>query len=137
MTESVPLSDAEFHQQALAGGASRHYESGNVPDRGFMVGGARNLADNPYPEVSHPVDSFTLNHVRQHARQIRDHFGPGAAVHQGAWVEGDKVVLDASERIDTYSSAMTAAKMRGERAVYDVRRGRDHHVADLEGRVKN
>jgi hypothetical protein len=132
---TTPLDDAEFHRQALAGGASRHYTSGNVPDRGFMVGGARNLENQSYPEVAHPVDQFTLDHVRHHARAIRDHFGLGQEVHQGAWREGDNVVMDASERVETYSSAMTAAKMRGERAVYNVRRGRDHHVADVE--VKN
>lgn len=132
------LNDEEFHQQALAGGASRHVTTGNIPDRGFMVGGARNLEDQPYPELKHDVDSFEVNHVRQHARAIRDHFGAAAAtVHQGAWREGDSVVLDASDRLDSYTDAMTAAKMRGERAVYDVRRGRDHRVANLEGKVKN
>jgi hypothetical protein len=133
------LNDQEFHQQTLQnGGASRDVVTGNVPDRGFMVGGARNLADQPYPEYSHPVDSFEVNDVRAHARAVRDHFGDQVSgVHQGSWVEGDKVVLDASERDETYHSAMTKAKMRGERAVYDVRRGREHHVADLEGRVKN
>ena len=131
------LSDREFHDEALRGGASRHYESGNVPDRGFMVGGARNAEDLPYPELKRPVDSFDLAEVRNHARAIQDHFGSGQAVHQGAWREGDDVVLDASEKVETYSSAMTMAKMRGERAVYNVRRGKDHHVADLEGRVKN
>lgn len=133
----VTLTDDSFLQQAVAGGASRHYTSGHVPDRGFMVGGARNHKDIPYPEISHEVDSITLDHVRHHAREIRDHFGEGTSVHQGAWVEDGNVVLDASDRHDNFASAMTAAKMRGERAVYDVRRGREHHVSDLEGRVKN
>lgn len=131
------LTDEEFYEEAKAGGASRHYLSGNVPDRGFMVGGMRDLENQPFPEISRPVDSFALNDVRQHARALRDRFGAESQAHQGAWVENDNVVMDASERIDTYSSAMTAAKMRGERAVYDVRRGREHHVKDLEGRVKN
>lgn len=131
------LSDEEFHAAALAGGASRHAVTGNVPDRGYMVGGARDLENQPYPELKHPVDSLTVDHVRHHAREIRDRFGPDATVHQGAWVEGSDVVMDASEQVSTYSSAMTAAKMRGERAVYNVRRGRDHHVSDLEGKVKN
>lgn len=130
------LNDEEFHSAALAGGASRHAVTGNVPDRGFMVGGARDLENQPFPEIKHPVESFSVDHVRHHARAIRDQFGPDAAVHQGAWVEGQDVVLDASEQIPTYSSAMTAAKMRGERAIYNVRRGRDHHVTDLEGKVR-
>jgi hypothetical protein len=133
-----PLNDVEFHQQALAGGASRHVGTGNVPDRGFMVGGARNLDNQPFPEIKHDVDSFSVDHVRQHARAIRDHFGEAPTnVHQGAWVEGKEVVLDASEAIDHYTDAITAAKLRGERAIYNVRRGRDHYVDDLEGRVKN
>lgn len=131
------LNDAEFHRDALEGGASRHFVSGNVPDRGFMVGGARDLSDNPYPEISHPVDAFTVNHVRQHARDLRDKFGISGDVHQGAWKEGDSVVLDASERIDNFSSAITQAKARGERAIYDVRRGREHFVADMARRVRN
>jgi hypothetical protein len=132
-----PLNDAEFHQQALAGGASRHYESGNVPDRGFMVGGATNAEGLPYPEIKHPVEGFTVDHVRQHARAIRDHFGTNQAVHQGAWVEDDNVVLDASERVHDFSGAMTAAKKRGERAVYDLGHDRDHWVKDVESKVKN
>jgi hypothetical protein len=102
-----------------------------------MVGGARDLSDNPYPEIKHPVDSFEVDHVRQHARALRDSFDPNTSINQGAWREDSDVVLDAAEQIDTYSSAMTAAKMRGEKAIYNVRRGRDHYVADLEGRVKN
>lgn len=131
----TPLSDEEFLQQALEGGASRHYVSGNVPDRGFMVGGATNGGNIPYPEINRPVDRVTLDDIRSHARQIRDHFGEKSQIYQGAWREGDNVVLDASEMIPTYSSAMTAAKMRGERAVYDVVRGRDHHTKDVQ--VKN
>ncbi len=133
--ESV-LNDGEFLAAAQAGGASRHYETGNVPDRGYMVGGATN-GDRPYPEIQRPVDSFDLNDVRQHARDIQNHFGAGQDVHQGAWKEGDNIVLDASDRVDTFHSAITMAKMRGERAVYDVVRGRDRDVADTEGRVKN
>lgn len=129
------LSDREFHDAALRGGASRHAVTGNVPDRGFMVGGARDLADQPFPEIRRPVDQFSLDDVRHHARDIRDKFGAESSVHQGAWVEDDDVVLDASEQIPTYSSAVTEAKMRGERAVYDVRRGRDVHTKDVT--VKN
>jgi hypothetical protein len=131
----APVSDEEFYQQALAGGASRHAVTGTVPDRGYMVGGARDLANQPFPEIKHPVDQFTLDHVRHHARELRDRFGADSMVHQGAWREDDSVVLDASEQIPTYSSAVTAAKMRGERAVYDVRRGRDLHTKDVQ--VKN
>lgn len=97
-----------------------------------MVGGARTLADAPFPEYKHPVDQFTVDHVRHHARSIRDSFGDETLVHQGAWVEGSDVVLDASENIPTYSSAITEAKMRGERAVYDVRRGRDRYTKDAK-----
>lgn len=128
MTEPEVLTDEEFHRQALEGGASRHATTGNVPDRGYMVGGARDLSDNPYPEIKRPVDQFSLDDVRHHARQIRDRFGAESSVHQGAWREGDNIVLDASEQVGTYSSAITAAKMRGERAVYDVRRNRDRYV---------
>ena len=135
MSDPAPITDEEFHQQALAGGASRHVPSNKVPDRGYMVGGARDLSDNPYPEIKRPVDQFSLDDVRHHARDIRDKFGAESLVHQGAWREGDSVVLDASERIDNFSTAVTQAKMRGERAVYDVRRGKDVHVKDVK--VKN
>jgi hypothetical protein len=129
------LSDEEFHQQALAGGASRHVVDHSIPDRGFMVGGARDLSDQPYPEVKRPIDQFSLDDVRHHARDIRDKFGDNTRIHQGAWREDDHVVLDASEQIPTYSTAITKAKMQGERAVYDVRRGKDRHVKDAT--VKN
>lgn len=103
-----------------------------------MVGGARDLSDNPYPEIKRPVDQFTLDDVRHHARDLRDRFDPKTQqVYQGAWREGNDVVLDASERIEHFSSAITAAKMRGERAIYDVRRGREHHVEDMQRKVRN
>lgn len=131
------LSDEDFHAQATEEGASRHYRSNEVPDRGYMVGGARNLDDLPFPEMRRPVDQFELDDVRHHARAIRDQFAPTASVYQGAWREGDEVVLDASERDDNFASAITKAKIRGEKAIYDVRRGRDIHVKDVEGKVKN
>lgn len=131
-SEKETLSDEEFHEQALAGGASRHAVTNEVPTRGYMVGGARDLSDMPYPEIAHPVDQFTIDHVRHHAREIRDRFGVETSVHQGAWVEDDKVVLDASENHGVFHTAITAAKMRGERAVYDVRRGKDRYTKDAK-----
>jgi hypothetical protein len=131
------LNDEEFHQQALAGGASRHFISGHVPDRGFMVGGSRDLSDNPFPEVSRPVDQFSLDDVRHHARAMRDSFDSKAMVNQGAWKDGEQVVMDASDRMDNFSSAITAAKMRGEKAIYEVRRGKDHTVEDMQRKVRN
>jgi hypothetical protein len=129
------LDDEEFHDLAQQGGASRHAVTGNVPDRGYMVGGARDLANQPFPELKRPVEQFQLDDVRHHARDIQSRFGPDSTVHQGAWREGGDVVLDASENIPTFSSAITAAKMRGERAVYDVRRGRDINTHSVK--VKN
>ena len=52
-----------------------------------------------------------------------------------AGLEGEQVVLDASDRIDNFVSAITQAKMRGEKAIYDVRRGRDVRPEDVK--VKN
>lgn len=124
------LTDEEFHQAALAGGASRHVTTGNVPDRGFMVGGARDLEGQPFAEISRPVDAFSLNDVRQHARELRDRFGEESATYQGAWREDDRVVLDASQNFKAYSDAISAAKNRGERAIYDVARDRDVHTKD-------
>lgn len=132
---SHELDDAEFHYAALAGGASRHAVDNTVPDRGYMVGGARDLANQPFPEQQYPVEHFTVDTVRHHARSIRDSFGPDAAVHQGAWREGNSVVLDASEQIPSYSSAISAAKARGERAIYDVKR--DNEVYTEKARVVN
>lgn len=119
------LSDEAFHEQTLAGGASRSAVSGNVPDRGYMVGSAANAEGARFPEIKHPVDAFSLDHVRHHAREIRDHFGDRDDIHQGSWRVGDNIHMDASEQVPTVGSALTAAKMRGEIAVYDVRRGKD------------
>lgn len=130
MTER--LSDEAFHQQALAGGASRHAFENTIPDRGYMIGGARDLSDNAFPEIKRPVDQFTLDDVRHHARSIRDRFGADSGIHQGAWREGDHVVLDASNNMGNYTDAITAAKLRGERAIYDVRRNRDRYVKGAE-----
>lgn len=137
MTESSSeapgfLNDAEFYQQALAGGASRHAFASNVPDRGYMVGQASDLANQPMPEQQYPVEQFSVDHVRHHAREIKERFGADSGVHQGAWREGDNIVFDASQQIPTYSSAISAAQARGERAIYDVRRGRDLHTHDAK-----
>ena len=131
------LNDFEFYEQAQTGGASRHYQSGAVPDRGYMVGGTKNPQGIPFPEVKRPIDQFTLDDVRHHSRAIRDHFGDNLNVHQGAWVEGNDVVLDASEQFDSRLHAMTAAKDRGERAVYDLNRGQDLSTEDYGKRVRN
>ena len=127
MTNGAHLTDEEFRQQTIsAGGASRHVMTNIVPDRGYMVGGARDLSDQPFPEIKRPVDSFTVDDIRHHAREIRDRFkGSPTQVHQGAWVEGDHVVLDASEQIRTKKAALTTAKQRGERAIYDIKGQRD------------
>lgn len=120
------LTDEGFHQQTIsAGGASRRVSDGNVPDRGYMVGGARDHSDQPYPELKRPIDQFSVDDVRHHAREIRDGFAGNSNVHQGAWVEGDHVVLDASEQIRGKRKALRTAKQRGERAVYDVKGQRD------------
>lgn len=133
-----PLSDEEFHQQALAGGASRHVSTREAPpSRGYMVGGARNVEDLPYPEVKRPVEQADLDLIRNHARALRDHYGDDANVYQGAWREGDQVVLDASEHIDNRVNATTAAKTRGERAVYDLGRERDIHTADVKRKARH
>lgn len=131
------LNDREFHEQALAGGASRHYQTGAVPDRGYMIGGARNARGEAFPEVKRPVDQFTLDDVRHHSRSVMEHFGPDAGIHQGAWVEDGTVVLDASERMDSRLHAMSAAKDRGERAVYDLNRGQDISTDEYGSRVRN
>lgn len=128
---SKVLTDEEFHRQALAGGASRSLSASTVPDRGFMVGGARDLSNQAYPEISHPVDSFSLDDVRHHARDIRDRFGDSdPSVHQGAWVENNRVVLDASNRINDYHQAVAIAAQRGERAIYGNRRGEEIATKD-------
>jgi hypothetical protein len=124
VTAKNTLSDEEFHQAALAGGASRHPETNEVPDRGYMVGGARDLSDMPFPEIKRPVDQFSLDDVRHHAREIRDRFGP-APVYQGAWKEGDSVVLDAAEKFTEKRRAVRTARKRGERAIYDVKGSKD------------
>jgi hypothetical protein len=102
-----------------------------------MVGGARNVEDLPYPEVKRPVEQADLDLIRNHARALRDHYGEGANVYQGAWREGDQVVLDASEHIDNRVTATTAAKTRGERAVYDLSRERDIHTEDVKRKARH
>ena len=132
------ISDEEFHQQALAGGASRHVVTGeNPPARGYMVGGAANPDSIPYPEIKRPVDSADLELVRHHARALRDHFGDQANVYQGAWVENGHMVLDASEHHADRVEATTTAKQRGERAVYDIARDRDIDIKEHGKRAKH
>lgn len=114
------LNDEQFHEQTLReGGASRHATTGEVPESGYMVG-----SSNGFPEQTHPVDQFSVEHVRHHARAIRDHFGP-APVYQGSWKHNGAVILDASERIEDQSTAVQEGKVRGEKAIYDLSRHKD------------
>lgn len=120
------LNDEEFYRQTVEqGGASRHPVTNQVPNRGYMVGSARDRMGEPFAEQNYSVDGFTVDHIRHHAREIRDRFGDNTQVHQGSWVHEGKVYLDASERMTNQRQAVKTAKSRGEKAIYDLKRGQD------------
>jgi hypothetical protein len=119
------LSDEEFHAKTLSeGGASRDVKTGTVPKRGYMVGGLQD-----FPEAVHPVDKFSVDDVRHHARALHEKLGEVPNVHQGSWVHEGNVILDASEKVHTRSEAVKKGMDRGEKAVYDLSHNRDIYVA--------
>ena len=120
------LSDEEFYRQTLEqGGASRHPVSGTVPNRGYMVGSARDRMGEPFAEKNYSVDAFSVDHIRHHAREIRERFGDNTQVHQGSWIHEGNVYLDAAERLTNKRAAVRTAKLRGQKAIYDLRGGQD------------
>lgn len=125
------MSDAQFHDTVRsAGGATRTvltraaYRGGVDP--GYAVGGKTNAEGHRFPERSVDMQAFTPAVVGQHLDALRGHFGDNdPTLHQGAWVEGDKVVLDASDVYRSKGRARVEGLARGERAIYDMKNAQD------------
>lgn len=129
------LSNDQFHANTLAdGGATRKAVNGReVPagSRAYGVGGAKNDEGKEFPE--HPAlapEDFTPDVVGEHLSAIRKHFGDhNTSVHQGAWVEDGKVVLDATDVYKTKKKATDEGSSRNQRAIYDFKNAKDINLA--------
>lgn len=120
MAEGPVLSDAQFTEMAKASGATRHFRTLKAPaGQGYAVGGAG------MPEKKIRADKFTQKDVGDHLATMHEHFGMDPEIHQGAWREGDHVVLDASNVIKGRPQARLKGLLRGERAIYDIKAGKD------------
>jgi hypothetical protein len=120
MGEGPVLSDAQFHEQAMSGGATRHFRTlRSVVDEGYAVGGAG------VREKKIRADKFTQKDVGEHLSYLHKTFGNDPTIHQGAWRENDDVVLDASNVFKNKAKARMTGIMRGERAIYDIKGGKD------------
>lgn len=120
MAEGPVLSDSQFHQQALSGGATRHFRTlRSVVDEGYAVGGAG------VKEKKIRADKFTQKDVGDHLAYLHTALGDDPTIHQGAWREGPDVVLDASNVLKSRPQARLKGLLRGERAIYDIKGGKD------------
>lgn len=114
------ISDAQFHQQALDAGSTRHFRTLRAPEStGYAVGGAG------MSERSIPAAEFTQAHVAEHLAAMHERFGMDPEMHQGAWREGPDVVLDASNVVQSKPQARLKGLLRKERAIYDLGAGKD------------
>lgn len=120
VAEGPVLSDAQFTEQAKSGGATRHFRTlRSVVDEGYAVGGAG------VKEKKIRADRFTQKDVGDHLSFLHKTFGDDPSIHQGAWREDDHVVLDASNVLKSRPQARLKGLLRGERAIYDIKAGRD------------
>jgi hypothetical protein len=133
--QAASLSDEQFRDQVLAGGASRHaYTMKEVrvgTDDGYMVGGKPTAKGTPFPARRIPADSFSPADVANHLAEIHTAFPNDPTVHQGGWREGDEAVLDAADRVSSRSQALSLGYARPndrsdhQDAIFDVKHGVD------------
>lgn len=126
------IPDAVFVEQTLNnGGASRHaVDQSPAPSSGYMVGGAPDNSGQKYHEQALAVHEFSARAVRAHAQDIQANVPQTTApVYQGSWLEGGRVVMDASNHYQDRLQALRIGRERGERAVYDLDSGSDVNIA--------
>lgn len=128
--DAVHSDDSFVHDTLTNGGASRHAGTGApAPSSGYMVGGATNAEGAKYHEQALKVNDFHAYAVAQHAAGIQQHFGSAVdsgSIYQGSWRENrNKVVLDASNHLPDRLAALRLGRDRGERAIYDIGKGKD------------
>lgn len=123
------LSDAQFREQTVQGGATRHASTLHEVTSGFGVGGMVTAAGSSFPEKPvHPVASLTEDQVREHLEMVREAFPDNQRAHQGSWVEDDTAYLDASDVFPLERQAHTETIRRGERAYYDFAKGESKYI---------
>lgn len=106
MTDTLALARQLLGGAMINGGATVSPTGENIPTTGFLVGGAA-------PEWSAPENVLTASRVRQFVDLYVDR------QFLGSWEDNGRIVFDVSTHHDTYSSALLAARQRGERAVFD------------------
>jgi len=124
------LSDEQFAAAAVADGASRHARTLRAKivgeDDGYMVGGATSpKTGTKFPARSIPAEQFTPADAATHLADIQSNFPEDSTIHQGAWKENEHVVLDAAEDVPDRGHAQLLGETRGEKAIFDVNRGKD------------
>ena len=86
------------------------------PASGYMVGV-------PGYGITLPLSSFTLDDVAAWVTDTRRHIATADATYLGAWVDGDTVYLDVSQRFNDRGVALIVASQRDELAIWDVAAG--------------
>jgi hypothetical protein len=135
----VPAFDAEFQAKlpelqavvspqylAKANGFSWRPDKPNPTD-GYMVGGKVE------PWVF-PSESYSPTEAIQFANQYRNHLANNPRLFIGGWKEpgvNKNVVLDISEHIMGFQEAVDLARIRGERAIFDLRAGQDIIIEEI------
>lgn len=109
---------AHISSAARDGGFSRSLSTGEAPSSGYMVGGVSSEHSIPLEDTNH------LPHrVRKHLESAQAMYGKRADLYQGGWKEGNRLVMDVSERYDDRDQALNVARQRGERAIYHLDSG--------------
>ena len=104
------------------GGLTINPRNGEVYNgQGYAVGGV-------LPSVTVPVNSDWHEMVKDFVLSNAEIFLNGRPVYLGTWIDGDVVWLDASEIYEDLDTALTVARERGEKAIWDFANQREIYV---------
>ena len=98
------------------GGATVDVNGSAGPTSGFMVGV-------PGYGTTLPLASFTLDDVAEWVTNTRRRIAAADATYLGAWVDGETVYLDVSQRFNDRGVALITASQREELAIWDIAAG--------------
>lgn len=111
------------------GGSTRRF-TGTTPTRGYTVGDGK---------AERRIGGFhehSLNHLRRTIHTYIDEHDH--ALYYGAWVDQDTGILylDTPHLYDDFETAILAAVVRGEVAIYSLHEGKEYRTADYEITVR-
>jgi hypothetical protein len=99
------------------GGATYRLDGTPETEPVTLVGGAEDFSGTRIAEVIIPLEDLTPEAMQEAFERIQ-RLAPSARF--GTWIEDGRVVIDASDAFEDLVTAVSVARVRGERAVYTI-----------------